>query len=595
MAAYRQAIALAPGDALAWNHLGNTLRDLGRPEEALRAYHEAILREAGLADAHLNLGVLLGELGREVEALAACEAAVAAGPDLGLAHAALGRALRRVGRLPEAIDHCRRAVSLVPDLASAYCELGAALLEAGEQHAAAEALQTALTLDPARPEAHLGLGDVCQALGYPDQALSAYRQAIAERPDYAAAHFNVGRLLMTLHRPAEAVVSFRAALTFRADHAEAHAALGGALLRLGRAAEAIVALRRGLELDPTVPQVWYHLGRALEEQRQSRDAAAAYARAIALQPDFAEAHWHRALALLSAGIYDDAWTEYAWRGRVVDLRITERAYEAPRWDGAALGGRTVLLHADGSPSDTLFFARYLPMVAARGGRVVLECEPELIRLLEAMPELAQVIGRDAALPGIDCHASLEDLPAIFGTRLSSVPYSVPYLPLRTWSGRIPQLPPGDGLRVGLVGSPMLRGTPEEATAVRALTALYRVPGVTWYLVSRREPTLEGAVAPERVRDLAPLIRDLTDAAALVTQLDLVLGTDTALAHLAGGLGLPLWVLLESGPSWRWGTESGECPWYPTARAFRQPRPGDWTAVFTEVREALAGTADPVTA
>lgn len=586
LAPARQAVALAPGDALAWQLLGDTLRDLGRSEEALRAYQEATLRDAGLVEPQLHRGLLLAELGRDPEALAACEAAVAAAPDFGRAQAALGRMLQRAGRLPEAIDHYRRAVSLLPDLSSVYCDLGAALSEAGDQEAAAEALQTALTLDPDRPEAHLGLGRVCEALGYHDQALSAYRRAILERPDYAAAHFVLGGLLMTLQRPAEALASFRAAVTFRADHAAAHAGMGAALVRLGRSGEAISHLSRGLELEPTRPEVWCQLGQALEQERRSRDAATAYGRAIILRPEFAEAHWRRAQALLSAGTYDDAWMEYAWRDRIADAPAPP-TYPVPRWVGGALDGRTILVHGDGSPADVLFFARYLPLVAARGGRVILECHPGLRRLLEAMPHLAQVIERGTGLPEIDCHAALEDLPVIFRTRLASVPSAVPYLPLRTWSGRIPALPAGSGLRVGVVGSPAMQGLPEEAAALRALTELYGLPGVTWYFLSRRDRGSAGEVPAERVRDLVPLMRDLSDAAALLTQLDLVIGTDTTLAHLAGGLGLPLWILLDSGPTWRWVTESGETPWYPTARAFRQPRPGDWAGALTELRATLA--------
>lgn len=578
LGAFRQAMALAPGSAMAWSNLGNALRDLGRPEEALRAYREAIARDPGLAETHLNRGIVLRELGEEPETLAAFTSAVALRPDLGAAHAALGSSLRRAGRLEESIESFRRALSLDPDLTGAYCELGAALCESGQYGEATDALQAALALEPNRPEAHNWMGNVCKALGYLDQALSAYRQALADRPDYAEAHYNLGLLLVELHRPVEAIASFRAALTFRSDYAEAHAEMGVTLLRVGRADEAVTALRRSLDLEPVSASAWYHLGRALQDERRSREAAAAYARAIAISPEFAEAHWHRALALLAAGEYEAGWREYQWRRKLPELAPPERAFEAPLWDGSPLEGRTILIRAEEGPGNTLQFARFLSMVSARGGRVVLECAPALTRLLEAMPDLAQVVARGDALPPFDCHVALEDLPRLLGVRLATVPDEVPYLPAQTWSGRIPMLPEGSGLKVGLVWGGAARSQPGLSLA--ALVPLFTVPGVTWY-------SLQGGNEPSTwMIDLGPSIKDLTDTAAFIGQLDLVIAIDGVEAHLAGGLGAPLWVLLGSAPDWRWSTEAGECAWYPTAKLFRQPRTGDWASVIEEIRRTL---------
>ena len=588
LGAYREAIALAPLSPLAWNNLGSALRELGRPEEALRAYREAIAREPELAEAHLNLGIVLGELGQAPEAQTACEAAVRARPDFGLAHAELGRALRRTGRVAEAIESFRRAVSLEPGLTSTYCHLGAALWEAGLHHEAADALRAALAIDPARPEAHNWMGNVCKSLGYLDQALSAYRQALAERPDYAEAHFNLGLLLADLHRPVEALASYRAALTFRPGLVDAHAHMGRALLRLGRSGEAIPVFRRALELEPGSAGSWDQLGRALFEEGQSDDAARALARAIAIRPDFPEAHWRRALVLLSMGEYEEGWQECEWREQVPELRLQVRHFDVPRWAGGPLDGRRILVHAEQGPADTLFFARYLALVAARGGRVVLECEPELTRLLEALPALTQVIARGDDAPSVDCHVPLESLPGLFRTRAATIPNAIPYLPWETWSGKIPVLPPGEGLRVGVVWNSGERAVAESSLALRSLVPLLQKPGTTWYSLQMGEPGGELARVAEAkdVRDLSPLIRDMTDAAALASQLDLVIAVDSPLAHLAGGLGLPVWTLLGTLPDWRWGTGQGACPWYPTARLFRQARRGDWSNVIEEVGRAL---------
>jgi hypothetical protein len=347
-----------------------------------------------------------------------------------------------------------------------------------------------------------------------------------------------------------------------------------------------MAFRRALELQPGSASSWQQLGRALLEEGQSGEAARALGRAIAILPDFPEAHWRRALALLSAGDYDQAWEDYEWRERVPDLRQQTRPFDVPRWTGMPLEGRRILVHAEQGTSDTLLFARYLPLVAQRGGRVVLECEPELTRLLEALPALTQVVARGDELPAVDCHIPLESLPGLFRTRATTVPTAIPYLPWETWSGKIPVLPPGEGLRVGVVWNSGERA--ESSLTLRALVPLLRKPGITWYSLQTGEPAGEVARVAEakEVRNLAPLIKDMTDVAALASQLDLIITVDAPLAHLAGGLGLPVWVLLGTIPDWRWGTEQGESLWYPTARLFRQTRRGDWTAVIEDVGRAL---------
>lgn len=589
LGAYRQAIVLAPGSPLAWSNLGNALRDLGRPDEALRAYREAIARAPRLAEAYLNQGVVLQELGQYPEALAAFEIAVGHRPEMASAHARLGAALRAAGRLDEAAESLRRAVALEPDFTSAYCDLGATLLELGLHRDAAEALQAALALDPESPEAHNCLGRVCQAMGYLDQALSAYRQALAGRPDYPEAHYNLGVLLHDLHRPVEAVASFRAALTFRADYADAHASMGAALLRLGRAGEAITVFRRALELTPGAAATWYLLGRAFMEEGRRQDAVSAFDRALTIQPGLAEAHWYRGITLLASGELAAGFAEYEWRYRVPELRLEERRLPAPGWEGGGLRGRTILVHADPGLAEVMLFARFLPLLAARGGRVILECDAGLARLLEAMPSLAQVVSRGDPLPPFDCQLSLQSLPHVLASNPFTIPNEVPYLPVQTWSGKIPVLPPGEGLRVGLAWGGGSEEHPAGALTLRTLMPLLDLPGITWYSLGEGPEKPDDEKVPEAnsLQDLVPLIHNLTDRAAMAGQLDLIISTDGPSAHLAGGLGLDCWVLVPANPTWYWVSADEECSWYPTARIFRQPRAGDWTSVVEEIRRALA--------
>ena len=588
LAAYRRAISLAPSGPLAWSNLGNALRDLGRRDEAVRAYHEAIARRSDFAEAYLNLGIVLQDLGRQPEALAAFEAAARARPDFALAQDSLGNALRHVGRLQEAIEAYRRAVTLDSGFTTAYCNLGAALWQAEEYREAADALQAALALDPDRPEAHNHMGNVCKSLGYLNQALSAYRQALALKPDFAAAHFNLGVLLGELDQPFEALASYRAALGFAPEFADAHSNLGATLMRLDRPGEAITAFRRALELRPDFAGAWYNLGNSLAEEARPREAVAAFDRALAVAPDYAMAHWNRGLAQLAAGDYAHGWEGFEWRWQVPDLKLTERSFPYPRWDGEPLAGRTILVHAERGLGDTLMFARFLPLVAARGGRIVLECQPSLTRLLEALPSVAQVVASGDPLPPADCHVPLLSLARLFGTRLGSIPDETPYLPTQTWSNRVPVIPAGEGLRIGLVWGGPARPNRRRSLPLMMLGPLLGIPGTTWYSLQMGEAAAQLAEIPagRAVHNLVPLIRDFADTAALVGQLDLVISIDTSVAHLAGGLGANLWLLLTSSPDWRWLSGDAESPWYPSARQFRQPRPGDWTAVVEDVRRAL---------
>ncbi|HWA56942.1 MAG TPA: tetratricopeptide repeat protein [Gemmatimonadales bacterium] len=591
IAAYRQSITLAPAHALPWSNLGNALRDLGRLDEAIRAYREAINRRPEFAEAHLNLGIVLQEQGKATEALTAFTSATRARPDFAPAHDSLGNALRDAGRLEEAIEAYRRAVALDPAYTTGYCNLGAALWQAGEYREAADVLQAALALDPNRPEAHNHMGNVCKSLGYLNQALSAYRQALALKPDFAVAHFNLGVLLGELDQPAEALTEYKAALGFAPEFADAHSNLGATLMRLDRPAEAITAYRRALELKPDFAGAWYNLGNALSEECRPREAVAAFDRAIAIEPDYAMAHWNRGLAHLTAGDYAKGWEGYEWRWRVADLKLTERSFPFPRWKGEPLAGKTILIHSEQGLGDTLMFARYIPLVMARGGRVVLECQAPLTRLLEAMPSVAQVVAQGDPLPQADYHAPLLSLPALFGTRLGSIPDELPYLPSWTWSNRVPVLPDGKGLKVGIVWGGAAKPTRKRSIPLTQLEPLFGLPGITWYSLQMGEHAAQLMDLPEtrRPHNLGPQIRDFFDTAALVGQLDLVISIDTSVAHLAGGLGANLWVMVMSAPDWRWVSGDVESPWYPRARLFRQPRPGDWAAVIEEVRRALIQT------
>lgn len=589
LGAFREAISLEREAAAAWYGTGCALQDLHRLPESLRAYEEAVRIRPGYADALLNMGTVLAELGRPADCLAALGAAARSRPDLPAVQDRLGCALGAAGRWDEAAEAHRRAIALDPGAGAAYCNLATALSALGHHREAAEALQAALAIEPDSPDAHNRMGMVLRNLGYLDQALSAYRQALAGRPDFAEAHCNLGELLAELDRPVEALSAFRSALAFRPEFADAHARMGAVLMRLGRPAEAITAYRLALTLRPANASLWYELGNAMREERRVPEAVAAYSHAIDLQPDHAAGRYARGLVQLGAGDFEAGWEGYEWRWKVPELRLSSPAVDAPRWKDESLEGRSILVTAASLPADEIFrFVRYLPLIVAQGGRVIFECPVAVRRLLEALPCVAQAVSPGEALPAVDFHIPLGSLPQRFARRNALPPLETPYLPTRTWSTRVPLLPEGDGLRVGLVWNSREGRHARATLAVAALSPLFRLPGISWYSLETSadaEPLADASAAVE-VRDLAPLIRDVADQAALMGQLDLVITVDSAVADLAGGLGIPVWVLLSAAPAWQWGTEGESSRWYPTARLFRQGHPGGWSTVIEQVAEAL---------
>jgi Flp pilus assembly protein TadD len=499
-------------------------------DQALAAYRQAVMLQPGSAVAHHNLGNALRDGGRLVEAVAEFRQALALKPDLMESHISLGNALARLGQLEEAVAVYRRATALKPSSAQAYSNLGCLL----------------------------------RAQGQLDAAMAAFRQAVALKPDLAEAHYN----------------------------------LGNGLYDQGLLEQASAAYRQALALRPGIAGAWNNLGNCLRDLDDLDAAIAAYRRAVAIEPNYADAHSNLALALLLHGDFAAAWPEHEWRWRCQGL-IFPGPLPAPRWDGGDLAGRTILLRAEQGFGDTLQFIRYVPLVAARCGRVVVECQAELVTLLRGMPGIGQLVAHGDALPAFDVYCPLLSLPLLFGTGLSNIPGTVPYLSAdaaraEQWAARIAseaaaQGSPGAGrrpLRVGLAWAGRRTHINDHNRSIRpqALAPLGQVPQVSFYSLQKGSPAPGAPPPPSGLHliDWTTELRDFADTAALVANLDLVITVDTSVAHLAGAMGKPVGVLLPFVPDWRWMRGRADSPWYPTMRLFRQPRRGDWEAVLRQV-------------
>ena len=413
--------------------------------------------------------------------------------------------------------------------------------------------------------------------------------------DPATAQLKLGRALMARAEPEPALEAFERALAIRPDDLTAIANRAGALLALGRPAEALADYDRVLAARPDLADVHNNRAAALCELGRYEAALAAFDLAIGLALQDPDALWNKSLTLLRLGRYQEGWRLYENRKRKREP-LGARTYPQPAWTGAEpLAGRTVFLHWEQGFGDTLQFIRYAPELARRGARVAVSVQEPLVRLLKQLePEIA-VLGPHQRPAEFDYHAPLMSLPLAFGTRLETIPASPRLAPepalAFAWAERLG--PPGKP-RVGLAwrGSPGHvhdRGRSIPLGMLKPLIA----PEADWISLQKDVSEIEReSLATFRIRDVADALTDFAETAALIGGLDLVITVDTAVAHLAGVMGKPVWILLPFNPDWRWLVGRNDSPWHPSARLFRQPAPGDWEAAIDSVRQALAEAFGP---
>lgn len=482
-----------------------------------------------------------------------------------------------------------RALSLLAAIAA-----DAGLIDEGLQwaHRAQEA-------DPASASAHYVAGRLCQDAGRLPEAEASYRAAIAIEPSHARAHNNLGCVLHMQGRLDEALVAYRRALDLDPDLPQANQNFA-ALVRDGDALErAVLGYRRQTELNPDDAMAFNDLGNSLRELGRHEEALAAYARALALAPDLAEAHFSRSFVLLLCGDYDAGWREYEWRWRIPAFNAPARRFAQPIWDGSPVPEGVVLLHAEQGLGDTLQFVRYAPLVGERCAGVILECQPELAALMRGVPGLRGVVARGEPLPAFAAHAPLMSLPAIFHTTLETIPWNGPYVradPGRAQSWDLSAHAGAATLKVGLVwaGRPQQWDDRKRSISLDMLAPLARATGAAFFSLQVGAAAAQSAHPPAGMRlvDLTGSIADFSDTAALVSQLDLVITIDTSVAHLAGAMGVPVWVLVAHAPDWRYHLVREDQPWYPSMRLFRQQRDGDWSGAIAQAAEALVRRALP---
>jgi tetratricopeptide (TPR) repeat protein len=597
-AAFRQAVALDPNFADAHNNLGDLLRDLGRLDESERALRQAITLAPQSAEAFSNLGNTHKEQGKIGAAEAAYRQAIALRPNFAEAHSNLGTALLDLNRFQESEQVLRHAIELAPKSADAYSNLGNTLKQVGRLSEAEAACRRAIELKSGHAEAFFNLALTLQELQRTDEAIASFDQAIALKPNYPEAYFKRGMLLQQLNRFEDALASYDQAIALKPNYPEAFNNRGVSLHELRRLEEALASYDKGLELRPETPRLLTNRGLTLQHLRRLDEALASFQRAQAIRPDYADAHLNEALVRLLTGDYVRGWPQYEWRWRMDSLKSSRRKFSKPLWLGSeSVEGKSILVHREQGFGDTIQFCRFVPLLAARGARVILEVEKPLTELMTNLIGVSKVIARGDPLPDFDFHCPLLSLPLAFGTRLETIPSATPYLhapAVRTWQVQLDQACRPNVPRIGLVwsGRQQHKTDRDRSIRLRTLSPLLHTNATFLSLQLDVRPEDKAALQEyPNILHVGDALKDFSDTAAVVSQLDLVISVDTAAAHLAGALGRPVWILLPWVPDWRWLLEGNTSPWYPTARLFRQSEARKWANVINDVYAALSGFID----
>jgi tetratricopeptide (TPR) repeat protein len=597
--AYEAILARNPDHFDALHMLGVAVTQAGEPDRGATMIARAIRMVPGASAPHINLAMALGALGRHEEALASADRALeldASSPD---AHTNRGNALLALGRADAGLAAHAQALALRPADPQIRYNCGGALRALGRFDEAVACYDGALALSPTYVEALTNRGEALIELGRLGDALASFDAVLALRPT-AEAHRNRGAVLARLRRLDEAIAEYDAALAADPASAQAHSDRASALNDLGRAAAALASADRAIALKSDFADAHNNRGVALFTLRRCAEARASYERALTLDPDAPEPRVNRALARLLDGDLAAGFEEYRWRWKAKGAYQHRPRTAYPEWEGELLAGKRLLVFTEQGFGDTLQFVRFVPRLAAAGADVTLLVEPPMVRLLGASLPRVTVTDQISPDAAFDAQAAMLCLPRLLGgVTLETIPAATPYLiadPAGSsrWGERLAALP---GRKVGLVWAGASRRDNPAATAIDArrslrleqLAPLAAAWDVRFVSLQIGEPAVEAQSPPPGLRlvDWTSELGDFADTAALVASLDLVITVDTSVAHLAGALGRPVWILSRFDGCWRWLEDRDDSPWYPTARLFRQHAPGDWTSAIDAVAVALS--------
>ncbi|MEI7611291.1 MAG: tetratricopeptide repeat protein [Betaproteobacteria bacterium] len=599
----RRLLEISPTHAGYYNDCGVMQAALGHWSEAEALHRMSLVVDPSGMDAHFNLALMLFRQDKRTEALAELEVLEKMRPDFADLHALRAEILLAEEAPEEAVKSVLKAVELGLNSAEVLVNLSTALSQAGCGTEVEKLLRIALQIAPADSAAHYYLGNLLRAQGKTAEAESHYRQAIAIRPDFAEAHNNLGLTLQDQGDVVSAEEEFKCALNVAPKIGAVYNNLGNCYLKQGKIESARVNFLKAVEYSPELHEAWNNLGELYYRTQRLEEAESAYRQALVLKPDSVEAGLNLGILLLLWGRFEEGWVWYEKRWEMPATRQNRPRFKQPEWAGEPLAGKTLLIYVEQGMGDNLQFVRYLRVLRERypTARIYYWCLKPLFRLfssyaascgVELLPETVP-----GGVPPIDYHIALLTVPERLGTRLESIPAEVPYLTpsadlVKAWAVKLAGL---NGKKVGLVwasGEAYLFHK-FRTMQLEQLKPLLEIEGISWVSLQKGDAKSQIAAQglTDKIVDLMDGAEDFADTAAIIANLDLVISVDTSVPHLAGAMGVPVWLLDRFDTDWRWLLDRTDCPWYPTMRIFRQTSFADWSSVVPRVVDALSAWAE----
>ncbi len=604
IASYRTALALQPDLAAAYSSLAEIFTLQGKTQDAISYYEQAVKLQSDVAVWQAALGSLLEQQGWTELAIPHYCKALDLDPSYFTveSHVNLGNMLRQRGQLDLAIARYQTAIQLHPHEAQPHRMLAETFLTQGNLQAAMAVYTNAgnINLDLITAKEYNDLGIAWMRQGNSEAAMTCFQEAISLQPDYADAHCNLGNAFIQVNNLREAVLCFQEALAIDPNFTEVYYNLGTILAELDRFDEAIACFQAAIELRSSFAEAHYNLATALVKQNHLEMAIASYETAITLKPNYGQAHWNLGFALLLSGNFQRGFAEYDWRWRARNnIFAPPRSYSQPLWRGEDLTEQTILLYDDQGFGDFIQLVRYAVILVERCKQVIIESSIPLARLLTNTIKDVKIVTQSERLPEFNVHLPMISLPRLLGTTLDHLPSQVPYLDLSVitqFNSYHLEAPSTSKRKIGIVWASgykseekaLVKLHREKSCPLSIFEPLLSIPNIDLYSlqVGINSTDIQQLAWQDRIQDLSVHIQDFADTAALIAQLDLVISVDTAVAHLAGAMAKPTWLLLPFSPDWRWLLERSDSPWYPTMRLFRQPQPQDWQSVIAQVVSSL---------
>ncbi len=589
----RRTLAEHPGDLRLQHDLAIVLAKQQKFPEAQKLLQHVTGELPQWAEATINLGKLYQDTGQLPQAEECCRRVVQLEPESAAALTRLGHVLRRRDMHDDSLAVLDQALALDPKFVDALYEKALTLSDMSRSDDAKQVYETLLTVVPDHYGAINNLGVLCESRGDFEEAAQHLRRATELRPNLPDGFNNLGVVLAAQTRHAEAIDCYRRALQLTPHAPSVLSNLGNALRSEGHLDEAVLRLREAIRLRPDYAEAYNNLAIVHVQRGEHAEAMECYDQAVYLRPNYPEARMNRALDWLAQGEFERGWVEYEWRWKHRGIRV--RNYPRPRWDGSDPTGRRLFVYYEQGFGDTFQFARYMPILAKMGARVILEVPKPLVKILQNCPGVETVVAAtDREIPDFDLHVPLMAVPGLLNTKLETIPANVPYLfaddeLIEQWRDRLPS----DGLRVGIAwqGNPEYRGDRQRSVPLRHFEVLGQIEGVKFIALQKGFGIEQvDEVADKLSIDVFPEM-DTTagafmDTAAIMKNLDLVITSDTAIPHLAGALGVPVWMATPAAADWRWLHDREDSPWYPTMRIFRQQGSLDWQPVFEKIAVEL---------